>query len=168
VCSGTIVWTPVPFFGDIGVLPSRSSVRSQVQTPGTKDSNVHRYVIACEINRAKGATDIADAIRRLASQWEHPLAGLWVVETTFNARDIRSALLAHMDTSDRLYITEAGRDKAEANVIQASGEKITPIGPVRQLAEVPGKHRMLTAIFSRSGKRSRHLMAATSENLKSA
>ncbi len=129
---------------------------------------MHRYVIACEISRAKGATEVADAIRRLSSQWEHPLAGLWVVETAFNSRDIRSALLAHMDSRDRLYITEAGRDKAEVNVIRAGGEKVTPIGPVVQLNEVRGMNRMLTAIFSRTGKRSRHLMAATAENLKSA
>jgi hypothetical protein len=34
--------------------------------------------------------------------------------------------------------------------------------------DVQGRNRMLTAIFSRSGKRSRHLTAATAENLKSA
>ena len=105
------------FFGDIEGLHSRSSVRSQVQTTGTKDSTVHRYVIACEINRAKGASELADTIRRLASQWEHPLSGLWVVETTFKAQDIRSALLSHMEPQDRLFITEAGQDKAEANAL---------------------------------------------------
>ncbi len=129
---------------------------------------MQRYVIACEFNRAKGATQVADAIRRLASQWEHPLAGLWIVETAFSARDIRIALLAHMDAKDRLYITEAGRDKAESNVVPASGAKVTPIGPVMQINEVRGKNRMLTGIFSRTSKKSRHLMAATAENLKSA
>jgi hypothetical protein len=129
---------------------------------------VHRYVIACEVNRAKGAVQVADAIRRLASQWEHPLAGLWVVETAFKAQDIRAALLAHMDAKDRLYITEAGLDKAESNVVPSSGAKVTPIGPVMKVNDVQGQNRMLTAIFSRSGKRSRHLMAATAENLKSA
>lgn len=129
---------------------------------------MHRYVIACEFSRAKSATAVADAIRRLSNEWEHPLSGLWVVETAFSARDIRSALLAHMDGNDRIYVTEAGRDKAEANVMPAGGAKVTPIGPVMQLNEVRGKNRMLTAIFSRSGKKSRHLMAATSENLKSA
>ena len=101
------------FFGDIERLPYRSSVRSHVQTTGTKDPNVHRYVIACEISRAKGAVELADTIRRLSSQWEHPLSGLWVVETTFKAQDIRSALLSHMEPQDRLFITEAGQDKAE-------------------------------------------------------
>jgi hypothetical protein len=129
---------------------------------------VHRYVIACEVNRAKGAVQVADAIRRLASQWEHPLAGLWVVETAFKAQDIRAALLAHMDAKDRLYITEAGLDKAESNVVPSSGAKVTPIGPVMKVNDLQGQNRMLTAIFSRSGKRSRHLMAATAENLKSA
>ncbi len=129
---------------------------------------MHRYVIACEIKRAKGANAVADAIRRLASQWEHPLDGLWVVETKFKAQEIQTALLAHMGSADRLYVTEAGLDKAASNVMGASGQKISPIGPVMQLAEVRGMNRMLTAIFSRSGKKSRHLTAATSENLKSA
>jgi hypothetical protein len=129
---------------------------------------VHRYVIACEVNRAKGAVQVADAIRRLASQWEHPLAGLWVVETTFKAQDIRAALLAHLDAKDRLYITEAGLDTAQSNTVPSSGAKVTPIGPVTKVNDVQGRNRMLTAIFSRSGKRSRHLTAATAENLKSA
>jgi hypothetical protein len=158
----------VLFLGDIERLPCRSSVRSHVQTTGTKDPHVHRYVIACEVNRAKGATAIADTIRRLSSQWEHPLSTVWVVETTFKAQDIRAALLAHMDSQDRLFITEAGEDKAESNALRAGGQKITPIGPVTQLTPVGSRHRMLTAIFSRSGKTSRHLTAATSENLKSA
>jgi hypothetical protein len=129
---------------------------------------VHRYVIACEVNRAKGAVQVADAIRRLASQWEHPLAGLWVVETAFKAQDIRTALLAHLDAKDRLYITEAGLDTAQSNAVPSSGAKVTPIGPVTKVNDVQGRNRMLTAIFSRSGKRSRHLTAATAENLKSA
>ncbi len=129
---------------------------------------MHRYVIACEVNRAKGAVQVADAIRRLASQWEHPLAGLWVVETAFKAQDIRTALLAHMDAKDRLYITEAGLDTAQSNAVPSSGAKVTPIGPVTKVNDVQGRNRMLTAIFSRSGKRSRHLTAATAENLKSA
>lgn len=123
---------------------------------------MHRYVIACEFNRARGATEVADTIRRLASKWEHPISGLWVVETTFSAGDIRSALLRSLDPLDRVYISEAGRDGAEFNTMQASGEKVTEIGQVRT------KSRMLAGIFSRNGKRSRHLTAATSENLKSA
>jgi hypothetical protein len=131
---------------------------------------VHRYVIACEIKRAKGATAVADTIRRLSSQWEHPLSTLWVVETSFKAQDIRAALLEHMDSQDRLYITEAGQEKAQANALQVSGQKVTAIGPVTRLTPaLVSTHRMLTAIFDRSsGKRSRHLTAATSENLKSA
>jgi hypothetical protein len=129
---------------------------------------VHRYVIACEIKRAKGANAFADAIRRLASQWERPLDGLWIVETKFKAQEIHDALNGHLGMADRLYVIEAGRDVAETNAMAKSGQKITQIGPVMQLAQVAGMNRMLTAIFSRSGKKSRHLMAATSENLKSA
>ena len=156
------MWTLVLFFGVINRLPIRSSVRSQVQTPGTKDFNVHRYVIACEFYRSNGANAATDTIRRLSSQWEHPLSGLWIIETTFSAGDIRAALLAHLDSRDRIYIREAGGDTAEFNTMTVGGGKVTQIGEARS------KSRMLAAIFSRDGKRSRHLMAATSENLKSA
>jgi hypothetical protein len=152
----------VLFFGVINRLPFRSRVRSKASNSITKDSTVHRYVIACEFYRASGAADAADTIRRLASHWEHPLSGLWIVETAFTAGDIRAAMLAQLDSRDRVYIREAGADTAEFNTVPASGEKVT------QIAEARVKSRMLAAIFSRNGKRSRHLMAATSGNLKSA
>jgi hypothetical protein len=129
---------------------------------------VHRYVIACEVTRPKGATAVADTIRRLATEWEHPLDGLWVVETTFKAQDIQAALLEHMTPADRLLVVEAGPDKAAYNVMASAGRKVSSLGAVMKLTKMPGMNRMLTAIFSRSGKKSRHLTAATSENLKSA
>jgi len=123
---------------------------------------VNRYVIACELYRAKRASALADAIRKMSDKWEHPLAGLWIVETMLSARDIRSALLAHLDFQDRIYISEARGDTAEFNTLPASGGKVTQIGEART------KSRMLDGIFSRDGKRSRHLTAATSKSLKSA
>lgn len=128
---------------------------------------MNRYVIACEFYRVKRATEFADAVRKLASQWERPLAGVWIVETTLSASDIRSLLLAHADFQDRVYITEAGRDVAMFNTLPASGGKVTQLDQAR--AEQPrSKNRMLTAIFSRNGKTSRHLTAATSKSLRSA
>ncbi len=156
------------FFGDIERLPLVAASGARFKPQARKIATCTATSSHAKLTAPKAPSQVADAIRRLASQWEHPLAGLWVVETTFKAQDIRSALLAHMDAKDRLYITEAGRDKAESNAMPASGAKVTPIGPVMQVTEVQGKNRMLTAIFSRSGKRSRHLTAATAENLKSA
>lgn len=122
---------------------------------------MHRYIITCELYRAKRASAIADCIRRLASEWEHPLAEVWVVTTQLNAAGIRSALLAHLDLQDRLYICEAGSDAAGFNALQASGGKVTPIEQGR------AKNRMLATIFGRDGKSSRHLKAATAKNWKS-
>ncbi|MGO9547108.1 MAG: hypothetical protein ACLPPF_20235 [Rhodomicrobium sp.] len=123
---------------------------------------MHRYVIACEFYRPKRAAGVADTIRKLASQWEHPLAGLWIVETALSAGDIRSLLLAHLDFQDRVFISETGRDTAEFNTVPASGGKVT------QIEQARSKSRMLAGIFGRNGKSSRHLMAATSKNLQSA
>ncbi|MGO9985507.1 MAG: hypothetical protein ACLPIX_15045 [Rhodomicrobium sp.] len=123
---------------------------------------MHRYVIACEFYRPKRAAGVADTIRKLASQWEHPLAGVWIVETSLSAGDIRSLLLSQLDFQDRVLISEAGRDAAEFNTMPASGGKVTQIEHART------KSRMLAGIFGRDGKSSRHLMAATSKNLRSA
>ena len=150
------------FFGVMKQLPFRSSVRSQVRTTARKDLKVHRYVIACEFYRANRAAGVADTIRRLASQWEHPLQGLWIVETDLSADGIRSELLAHLDFQDRVYICAAGGDTLEINAMPASGAKVTQIGQAR------AKSRMLAGIFSRNANSSRHLKAATARNLKSA
>jgi hypothetical protein len=59
-----------------------------------------------------------------------------------------------MSFQDRLYISEAGNDAASFNEIGASGGKVTQIGEAR------AKNRMLSSIFSRDGRGSRHLKAA--------
>ncbi len=123
---------------------------------------MHRYVIACEFYRAKRANTVADTIRKLANEWQHPLANLWIVDTVLSAGDIRSLLLSSLDFRDRVYITETGRDVAEFNTQPMSGGKVTHIEQART------KSRMLANIFGRNGKTSRHLMAATSKNLQSA
>ena len=123
---------------------------------------MNRYVIACEFYRAKRANAVADTIRKLANEWQHPLANLWIVDTVLSAGDIRSLLLSSLDFRDRVYITEAGRDVAEFNTEPMSGGKVTQIEQART------KSRMLAGIFGRNGKTSRHLMAATSKNLRSA
>lgn len=121
---------------------------------------MRRYIITCEISRAKRSSAIADCIRKLASEWHHPLGGVWLVSTALNASDIREALLSELDFQDRVYICEAGVDSSQFNAIGASGGKITQIGEVR------AKNRMLASIFSRDGKSSRHLKPAASTGFK--
>jgi hypothetical protein len=155
-------WTPVHFFGVMNLLPFRSSVRSQVQIPARKDPKVQRYLIACEFFRARRAPAIADCIRKIASEWQHPLAHIWIVETSLSAGDIRSALLPHLDFQDRIYISKTGDSTAEFNTLPDRGGKVTQIEDARR------QSRMLASIFSRNGLGSRHLKAATVKSLKSA
>jgi hypothetical protein len=123
---------------------------------------MRRYIITCELYKAKRAALVADTVRRLAAEWHRPLNTVWIVKTPMSASDIRSALVPHLDFQDRLYICEAGGQAAEFNALAASGGKITQIGEARS------KNRMLASIFSREGNSSRHLKAATARNLKSA
>jgi hypothetical protein len=130
---------------------------------------MRRYMIACEFHRAKRSAIVADCIRRIASEWQHPVSGVWIVETSLSANDIRAALLVHLDREDRMYICEAGASAAEVNTLGDKGEKVT------QIEEARTKSRILADIFSRNGRGSRHLKAATghlkgtiSKNLRSA
>ncbi len=149
------------FFGVMQWLPFRSSVRSQVQIP-RKEQGMRRYVITCEFYRGMHAAAAADCIRRLASEWEHPLEGVWIVATPLSAGEIRSALAAHLGFRDRVCICETGTDRAEFNTLAASGEKVT------QIQDARANSRLLADIFSRNGQSSRHLKAATAKNLRSA
>ncbi len=123
---------------------------------------MRRYAITCEFYRPKRAAVVDDCIRRIASEWERPLAGVWLVTTELSASGIRSALLPNLDFQDRLFVVEAGSEAAAFNALPSSGGKVTHI------EEVCKKSRMLTAIFSRDGKGSRHLRAASAKSLRSA
>ncbi len=123
---------------------------------------MRRYAITFESYRPNQEAAIRDCIRKLANEWEHPLANLWIVRTALSAGEIRTALLPHASYQDRVYICEIGNERADFNAVSASGRKIT------QIADAHQRNRMLHGIFSRNGQSSRHLKAATSENLKSA
>ncbi len=121
------------------------------------------YVISCEFYRGKkGQAALTDQIRFIASEWEQPHAGTWIVRTEKAASEIRTALLPHLDFNDRIFICEAGEDRAEFNALPACGVKVTSIDVARD------KSRLLARIFSRDGTNSRHLRAATSRSLRSA
>jgi hypothetical protein len=120
---------------------------------------MRRYAITCEFYRTKRAAAIGDCVRKIATEWEHPLSGMWLVKTALSAGEIRSALLALLDFQDRLYICEAGPDKAEFNALHSGGGKVLRIEDAR------ARSRLLTAIFSRTGHGSRHLKAASARSL---
>jgi hypothetical protein len=120
------------------------------------------YAITCEFYRPKRESMLTEHIRSLAGEWEHPHAGMWLVETRLSAQEIRSAQLPHLDFHDRLFVCEAGFDRAEFNALPAPGGKVTQIDVARH------RSRLLSGIFSRDGRASRHLKAATARNLRSA
>lgn len=123
---------------------------------------MRRYAITCEFYRAKRAAVIDSCIRAMSKDWERPLAGLWLINTPLSAGDIRSALMSNLDFQDRLYVCEIGADAAAFNALPSSGGKVMNIDDARS------KNRILTGIFSRDGRESRHLKAATSKSLRSA
>ena len=48
---------------------------------------MRRYVITCEFHRAKQASRFGHRLRSLVSEWEQPLARLWLVTTPLTAGD---------------------------------------------------------------------------------
>lgn len=151
------------FFGVIKQLQSGSSVRSPVQTSVQDEPVMRCHILTCELYRPKRAHIVSEAIRRIAVEWQHPHGGVWIVKTPMTAGELRSALLPHLDFQDRLFICEAGEDRAEFNALPAGGGKVMQI----EAASSEGS-RMLAGIFSRDGARSRHLKAATARSLQSA
>jgi hypothetical protein len=120
---------------------------------------MRRYAITFESYRPNQEAAIRDCIRKLANEWEHPLANLWIIRTALSAGEIRTALLPHAGYRDRVYICETEGEHADFNAVSASGTKVTRIQDVRP------RNRMLRGIFSRNGHGSLLLKAAISENL---
>ena len=119
------------------------------------------YLITCDLYRTKRRNLLTDRIREISIEWEHPHSSLWVVKTNLTAGQIRSAILPHLDFNDRIYVCEAGQDRAEFNALSAGG------GSMMRIEDARPRSRMLEGIFSRNGRGSRHLKAATSRSLRS-
>jgi hypothetical protein len=123
---------------------------------------MRRYTISIELTKPKRALAVADCIRKFAAAWEQPLAGLWLVETSLSAAEIRSALLGAVDFKDRFFISETKGEPVALNARSLSNPKVVPIEGARVRA------RILSGIFERQGATCRHLKDATSKSLRSA
>jgi hypothetical protein len=121
------------------------------------------YIIAYDLYRpGTNYSDLSGAIKRLADDWEHPLANLWIVATDLSADDIGSLLAAHLGAGDKLYIREGGDD--------VSGIDIAPGAPVRLRtvsATGRGPVKLLARVLAQSDPRTEsHLLtAAIAESL---
>ncbi|WP_088346966.1 MULTISPECIES: hypothetical protein [Rhodomicrobium] len=103
---------------------------------------MRRYIISYDLYRpGNNYSDFTGEIKRLAQDWEHPLANLWIVETPLSAAEIRALLGDHLVTGDKLYICEAGDDFAGMDVGPGTPARMTAVNsyeraPVRLLANV--------------------------------
>ena len=134
-----------------GYLPAVSNLVLSNAGPGgesnqyTQQSLAMRcYLITCELHKTKRRNALTDHIRRFSSEWKHPHDGLWLVKTSLTAREIRSAILPHVDFNDRIFICEAGHDHAEFNGLSSGGGRVTQL----DLESVPRKSRILEGIFN--------------------
>lgn len=103
---------------------------------------MRRYIISYDLYRpGNNYSDFTGEIKRLAQDWEHPIANLWIVETPLSAAEIRALLGMHMVTGDKLYICEAGEDFAGMDVGGGTPARMTAVNsyeraPVKLLANV--------------------------------
>lgn len=100
---------------------------------------MRRYIISYDLYRpSNNYSDFTAEIKRLGSDWEHPLANLWIVETDLSAAEIRSYLTDHLVTGDKLYICEAGDDEVSMDIAPArmTATNSYERAPVRLLASV--------------------------------
>ena len=122
---------------------------------------MQRYIISYDLYRpGNNYSDLTADIKRLGSDWEHPLANLWIVDTELSAAEMRHRLGHHLVTGDKLYICEAGEDMAAMDIGPGSPARISAVStheraPVRLLANV------LSSTADADPRASRLLMGAT-------
>lgn len=56
------------------------------------------------------------AIKQLGTTWAQPLASCFAIVTTMTAAQIRDSLAPHLDSNDRLLVTQVGADWASRNL----------------------------------------------------
>jgi hypothetical protein len=123
---------------------------------------MRQYIIAYDLYRpVHNYSDLTGAIKRLADDWEHQLANLWIIETDLNAEDIGLLLAAHLASGDKLYIREGGYD--------LTGIEISPGEPMLLRTVGAGGRapvKLLARVLPRQAPRgeSHLLMAATAES----
>ena len=78
---------------------------------------MRQYIISYDLYRpSHNYSDLTKAIKRLGEDWDHPLASLWIVETSFSAEQIRSQLIDHLVAGDKLYVRAVGEDFAGMDI----------------------------------------------------
>ena len=56
------------------------------------------------IKPGKDYADLIDAIKKLSDTWWHCLDSTWIIKTNSSAKELRDALLEHIDGNDRLMV----------------------------------------------------------------
>lgn len=55
--------------------------------------------------------DLIDKIKELGN-WAHPVQSTWLVDTNMSLTDVRSSLVAIMDSNDKLIVTTCSKGAA--------------------------------------------------------
>lgn len=50
--------------------------------------------------------ELYDAIKNISGFWSHPVESVWIVDTYKSASDVRDLLKSHIDSNDKLFVTE--------------------------------------------------------------
>jgi hypothetical protein len=58
------------------------------------------------------------AIKQLGSSWAKPLESCFAIVTTMTSVQIRDSLATHLDTNDKLLVTQIGSDWASRNLLK--------------------------------------------------
>ena len=66
------------------------------------------FHISYDLNKpGQNYPELYDKIKKLASEWCHPVDSTWFIETTYSATEVRDAIVAVIDSSDSIIVTKA-------------------------------------------------------------
>lgn len=122
---------------------------------------MRRYIITCDFHpNHQSYRAIAHEISVLDAGFMQPHHGAWIVSTRASAKEIRDALLPHVDFSERFFVCETGEDSARFNALDRTGARnVINFQPRKRSA-------MLSSVLHDSKPGSRMLKAATGGNFR--
>lgn len=66
------------------------------------------FCISYDLNKpGQNYPELYDKIKKLASDWCHPVDSTWFIETTYSAREVVDAIRGVTDSSDSIIVTKA-------------------------------------------------------------
>jgi hypothetical protein len=66
------------------------------------------FCISYDLNKpGQNYPELYDKIKKLASNWCHPVDSTWFIETSYSASEVRDSIVSVIDSSDSIIVVKA-------------------------------------------------------------